>query len=341
MASVARGATMGRSVSAGARATRGAASARLASAKVDGVASESLVSLRSVKRRHDVRRVRAVNTEVDEKELASFVASVEPPPTELQTESGAVALEANQSNVLAEPKDESNDLGFAVATAFLFGLVVMGVVYREDLFALMSSFTEYVDSLGSLGYALFMVGYVVLEILAVPAFPLTMSAGALFGTLPGTLLVTTSATIAAAAAFLISRYIARDKVQALAENYPKFKAIDKAIGEDSLRVVAIMRLSPLMPFALSNYLYGLTSVKFSPYVIGSFFGMMPGTFAYVSAGTATRQVAEGVFGGGAIFSTLFGLSLAVFSAGYVGRLATKAVEEETGLSMDEGDKHAS
>jgi len=175
----------------------------------------------------------------------------------------------------------------------------------------------------------------------VPAFPLTMSAGALFGTLPGTLLVTTSATIAAAVAFLISRYIARDKVQALAENYPKFKAIDKAIGEDSLRVVAIMRLSPLMPFALSNYLYGLTSVKFSPYVIGSFFGMMPGTFAYVSAGTATRQVAEGVFGGGAIFSTLFGLSLAVFSAGYVGRLATKAVEEETGLSMDEGDKHAS
>ena len=130
-------------------------------------------------------------------------------------------------------------------------------------------------------------------------------------------------------------------MQALAENYPKFKAIDKAIGEDSLRVVAIMRLSPLMPFALSNYLYGLTSVKFSPYVIGSFFGMMPGTFAYVSAGTATRQVAEGVFGGGAIFSTLFGLSLAVFSAGYVGRLATKAVEEETGLSMDEGDKHAS
>ena len=56
--------------------------------------------------------------------------------------------------------------------------------------------------------------------------------------------------------FLIRSYIARDKVQALAENYPKFKAIDKAIGEDSLRVVAIMRLSPLMPFALSNISMG-------------------------------------------------------------------------------------
>jgi uncharacterized membrane protein YdjX (TVP38/TMEM64 family) len=340
MASVARGATMGLAVSAGAPATRGGASMRLARAEVNGVASESLVSLRSVKRRRDVRRVRAVNAEIDEKELVTFVASVEP-TTELETESGAVALEANQSNVLAEPKEENNNLGSVAALVFLVGLAVAGIVYREDLFALMSSFTEYVDSLGPLGYALFMAGYIILEILAVPAFPLTMSAGALFGTLPGTLLVTTSATIAASVSFLISRYIARDKVQALAENYPKFKAIDKAIGKDSLRVVAIMRLSPLMPFALSNYLYGLTSVTFTPYVIGSFFGMMPGTFAYVSAGNATRQVAEGVFGGGAIFSTLFGFGLAVFSAGYVGKLATKAVEEETGLSMDEGDEHAS
>ena len=109
--------------------------ARLASAKVDGVASESLVSLRSVKRRHDVRRVRAVNTEVDEKELASL-SPRRAAADGVATESGAVALETNQSNVLAEPKDESNNLGFAVATAFLFGLVVMGVVYREDLFAL-------------------------------------------------------------------------------------------------------------------------------------------------------------------------------------------------------------
>lgn len=331
---------MGLAVSAGAPATRGGASMRLARAEVNGVASESLVSLRSVKRRRNVRRVRAVNTEIDEKELVTFVASVEP-TTELETESGSVALEANQSNVLAEPKEENNNLGSVAALVFLVGLAVAGIVYREDLFALMSSFTEYVDSLGPLGYALYMAGYIILEILAVPAFPLTMSAGALFGTLPGTLLVTTSATIAASVSFLISRYIARDKVQALAENYPKFKAIDKAIGKDSLRVVAIMRLSPLMPFALSNYLYGLTSVTFTPYVIGSFFGMMPGTFAYVSAGNATRQVAEGVFGGGAIFSTLFGLGLAVFSAGYVGKLATKAVEEETGLSMDEGDEHAS
>jgi uncharacterized membrane protein YdjX (TVP38/TMEM64 family) len=156
-----------------------------------------------------------------------------------------------------------------------------------------------------------------------------MSAGVLFGNVSGTLLVTTAATIAAAISFLVARYVARDKIAALAENYPKFKAVDDAMGEDSFRVVAIMRLSPLMPFALSNYLYGLTSVHFKPYVIGSFFGMMPGTFAYVSAGMASRQIAEGNLGTGALASTLFGIGLAIFSATYVGKLASKAVAEVT------------
>lgn len=49
-------------------------------------------------------------------------------------------------------------------------------------------------------------------------------------------------------------------------------------------MVLLLRLSPLLPLALSNYLYGLTSVDFVPYVLGSWLGQLPGTFAYVSAG---------------------------------------------------------
>ena len=84
------------------------------------------------------------------------------------------------------------------------------------------------------------------------------------------------------ASFLIARYALRDKIKDVADENPKFAAIDNAIGEDSFRVVALLRLSPLLPFALSNYLYGLTSVKFKPYVLASWLGMLPGTFAYVS-----------------------------------------------------------
>jgi len=256
---------------------------------------------------------------------------------ELGAEKGAMALEDARSGV---------NVGLILGVAALIALAVCGFTFKDNLISSLSFFVDYVDSLGAMGYVLFLLGYVVLEVLAVPAFPLTMSAGALFGTYSGTLLVTTAATIAAAIAFLISRYLARDKVKKIADGYPKFKAIDKAIGEDSLRVVAIMRLSPLMPFAISNYLYGLTSVNFRSYVIGSFLGMMPGTFAYVSAGTATRQAVEGAAGFGAIASTALGIGLAVFSAGYVGKLATKAVEDQTGecftdecdvrKSLDEG-----
>ncbi|XP_028075667.1 uncharacterized protein LOC114277868 isoform X3 [Camellia sinensis] len=76
--------------------------------------------------------------------------------------------------------------------------------------------------------------------------------------------------VAASVAFLIARYFARDRILKLAEGNKKFLAIDKAIGENGFRVVTFLRLSPLLPFSLGNYLYGLTSVKFVPYVLGRF-----------------------------------------------------------------------
>jgi uncharacterized membrane protein YdjX (TVP38/TMEM64 family) len=109
------------------------------------------------------------------------------------------------------------------------------------------------------------------QVLAIPAVPLTMSAGLLFGSLYGTILVSISGTLAATASFLIARYLARDRIVAMAKNNKKFLAIDKAIGEDSFRVVTLLRLSPLLPFSIGNYLYGLTSVKLLPYVLGRYF----------------------------------------------------------------------
>jgi len=73
----------------------------------------------------------------------------------------------------------------------------------------------------------------------------------------------------------------------IAKGNKKFAAIDRAIGKDSFKVVLLLRLSPLLPLALSNYLYGLTSVALTPYVLGSWLGMLPGTLAYVSAGQQT------------------------------------------------------
>eukprot|EP00250_Pteridium_aquilinum_P007532 c17223_g1_i1 orf=240-1316(+) len=163
------------------------------------------------------------------------------------------------------------------------GFGAIGYIYREQINAFLLEFSDFIEGYGAAGYALFVAVYAGLEVLAIPAIPLTMSAGLLFGTFTGTVIVSISGTIAATAAFLIARYVARDRILKLAEGNKKFLAIDKALGENGFRVVALLRLSPLLPFSLGNYLYGLTSVKLVPYVLGSWLGMLPGTWAYVSA----------------------------------------------------------
>ncbi|PIA44246.1 hypothetical protein AQUCO_01700089v1 [Aquilegia coerulea] len=181
---------------------------------------------------------------------------------------------------------DSDGFGFGGDTALkgtiLAGLLLVGVVggfgtvgyiYRDQINAFLTQFTGFIEGYGPAGYALFVAVYAGLEILAIPAIPLTMSAGLLFGTVTGTIIVSISGTLAATLAFLIARYFARERILKLVEGNKKFLAIDKAIGENGFRVVTLLRLSPLLPFSLGNYLYGLTSVKFLPYVLGRNMGI--------------------------------------------------------------------
>uniref|UniRef100_A0A0D3D796 VTT domain-containing protein n=1 Tax=Brassica oleracea var. oleracea TaxID=109376 RepID=A0A0D3D796_BRAOL len=133
--------------------------------------------------------------------------------------------------------------------------------------------------------------------------------------------------------FLIARYFARERILKLVEGNKKFLAIDKAIGENGFRVVTLLRLSPLLPFSLGNYLYGLTSVKFVPYVFGSWLGMLPGSWAYVSAGAFGRAIIQeesnvGLPGGNGQLLTLgLGLLVTALAATYVTRLAKDAIKD--------------
>lgn len=223
-----------------------------------------------------------------------------------------------------------------ILLASLVGLGALGYVYRDNINEYLLVFEEFIKGNGPVGYVIFILGYAGLEVLAIPALPLTMSAGLLFGTLYGTLLVSTSGVLAATGAFLIARYVARDKIMALAKGNKKFEAIDRAIGKNSFKVVTLLRLSPLLPFSLGNYIYGLTSVKLLPYVLGSWIGMLPGTWAYVSAGSLSRTLLqdEGSLPHGTQLWTLgLGVAATVGAAVYVTRIAQEAVKE-----IDEPDK---
>ncbi|XP_062024749.1 uncharacterized protein LOC133740823 [Rosa rugosa] len=238
--------------------------------------------------------------------------------------------------------DDEGEGGLALKGTVLAGLLLVGLVggfgaagyvYKDQVKAFLNQFTTLIEGYGPAGYALFVAVYAGLEILAIPAVPLTMSAGLLFGTVTGSILVSLSGTVAASVAFLIARYFARERILKMVEGNKKFLAIDKAIGENGFRVVTLLRLSPLLPFSLGNYLYGLTSVKFVPYVLGSWLGMLPGTWAYVSAGAFGRAIIQeesdvGLPGGnGQLLTLAAGLLVTALAAAYVTRLAKDAVKD--------------
>src|SRR5262249_45839943 len=138
-------------------------------------------------------------------------------------------------------------------------------------------FNRWTAQLGIRGILLFILAYVLATVLFFPASVLTIGAGFVFGVFLGTVTVSIAATIGAAFAFLIARYFARDKIEQKLSSSPRFKQIDRAIGEQGPKLIFLLRLSPLIPFNLSNYFYGLTAVKFWPYVLASWIGMLPGT----------------------------------------------------------------
>lgn len=149
-----------------------------------------------------------------------------------------------------------------------------------------------VRGMGPAGMVLYGAVYVAAVLLFVPGIVLTLGAGFLFGLGWGIVVVSVASTVAAALAFLIARYLARDAVRRIASRNPRFDAIDRAIGKEGWKVVALLRLSPLVPFSLSNYIYGLTSVRFTPYLATSWVAMLPATVLYVYLGAAGRTIGE-------------------------------------------------
>src|SRR5207249_1644516 len=79
------------------------------------------------------------------------------------------------------------------------------------------------------------------------------------------------------AAFLVGRYVARDAIARKIQKHQKFAAIDRAVADEGWKIVLLTRLSPVFPFVLLNYAFGLTRVKLSHYVLASWLGMIPGT----------------------------------------------------------------
>ena len=196
------------------------------------------------------------------------------------------------------------------------------------------AFVDWVRGAGAAGMAAFVAAYVVACVLFLPGSILTLGAGFAWGVAAGVPLVWVSANLGAAAAFLLGRTLARDAIARRVAGNARFAAIDRAVGREGLKIVLLTRLSPVFPFNLLNYAYGLTGVRARDYLIGSLVGMLPGTAMYVYLGslvTSVTELASGRTSGGGAQQAFYWLGLAatVLVTVVVTRLARRALDEAT------------
>ncbi|KAG4129053.1 hypothetical protein ERO13_D09G053600v2 [Gossypium hirsutum] len=205
---------------------------------------------------------------------------------------------------------------------------------------ILKDFLLWVDKdLGPWGPLLLAVAYIPLTVLAVPASVLTLGGGYLFGLPVGFVADSIGATLGAGAAFLLGRTIGRSFVVSKLKDYPQFRSVALAIRRSGFKIVLLLRLVPLLPFNMLNYLLSVTPVPILEYMLASWLGMMPITLALVYVGTTLKDLSD-VTHGWSEFSTtrwaflILGLSVSVVLMICVTRVAKSALDKALAENED-------
>ena len=221
-------------------------------------------------------------------------------------------------------------------------LVIAALAVAADVFDFEQGFRDtltWISGLGSLGPLIFIALYIAACVLMLPGSILTLGAGVVFGVVKGSVAVSIGSTLGATCAFLLARSLARNWISGKIAGNEKFNAIDEAVAREGWKIILLIRLSPVFPFNLLNYAFGLTKVRLKHYFFASWVGMVPGTIMYVYIGSLAGDLAK--LGTGEHTRTtgewiLYGVGLLATLAVtvYVTRIARKALA--TRIPLEEG-----
>ncbi|MCX8036683.1 MAG: TVP38/TMEM64 family protein [Candidatus Sumerlaeia bacterium] len=157
----------------------------------------------------------------------------------------------------------------------------------------LANLREWIRSFGAFGPAVYVLVYVASTVVAIPVTPLTVAAGAMYGWVFATFLISIASLLGASASFLVARYFARDAVTHWLSRNARFREIDRLTEEHGIIIVALARLVPILPFTLVNYAFGLTSVRFWTYAWWTWLCLLPANVLYVvGADAVARGLAE-------------------------------------------------
>ena len=210
--------------------------------------------------------------------------------------------------------------------------VIAGTRFRPVLKDWLIKSLEWTQGLGIWGPVFVAAFYIVACVLFIPGSILTLGAGFLFKIVVGSITVSIGSTLGACAAFLVGRTVARKWIASKVAKNEKFSAIEEAVAQQGFKIVLLTRLSPVFPFFLLNYAFGLTKISFWKYALASWIGMIPGTIMYVYFGAGLRSLADVAAGNvekstaGTIFFWL-GMGVTLIVTLFVTGVARKALKQ--------------
>ena len=176
-----------------------------------------------------------------------------------------------------------------VAVALFFVFDLGQYLSLESLKSNRDQLRAFYDANAVTMVAAFIGVYIVTVALSLPgATILTLCAGAIFGSVTGTLVVNVGATIGAMLAFLVARFLLRDWVEK--KFGAKLKPFNDGFSKNAINYILFLRLVPLFPFFLVNLVSGLTQIRLPVYFFGTMFGILPGTFVYANAGSNLASI---------------------------------------------------
>lgn len=161
----------------------------------------------------------------------------------------------------------------------------------------------------------------------------------------GSVVVLLGAGLGAVGGFLVGRYLLRDAASRLAEKYTLFQALDSALKEQGLKIFLLLRLSPIAPFNVMNYLGGVSAVSFRDYVL-SLLGIAPGSILYVFFAASAGSLADGGSGGNptitiivSVVGSIVGIAAIWLTTRYAKQELNRILEEKK-ISAQQGDEEA-
>jgi uncharacterized membrane protein YdjX (TVP38/TMEM64 family) len=199
---------------------------------------------------------------------------------------------ANREPAPLPPSSDKKKLIWLAAASVIGFVALIAAWFLLPMQEWLQGFSAWARGLGTIGIMVVSIAYVICTILLVPGVPLTLAVAVAYGWWALAICFLGGMT-AALISFLISRYLARERVKRFLDRHPTMKAVDTVAHEETFKTIVLARLTPITPFAVENYAFGVTGVRLGSFLVATAIGIIPGTIQNVWIGVIGRTAAEG------------------------------------------------